>query len=172
MTAMTCRPRGTVVLGLGNPLMADDGLGLLALERLRAEWEVPPAVTLADGGTWGMMLLPMIEDAGELLLLDAIRTGSAPGTVTELAREQLPRYFAHKLSPHQIDLSEVLALAELRGTLPERLAAIGVEPERVEMSTLLSPVVEQRVDDVVRLAVARLAAWGHVCRRREVPVDA
>jgi hydrogenase maturation protease len=170
--AMTCEPRRTVVLGLGNPLMADDGLGLVALERLRAEWEIPDSVTLADGGTWGMMLLPMIEEADELLLLDAIRAGQPPGTFTELAREQLPRYFAHKLSPHQIDLREVLALTELRGTMPARVVAIGAEPERVEMSTELTPVVEARVDEVVQAAVHRLAAWGHVCQRRAVAVDA
>jgi hydrogenase maturation protease len=169
---MTCEPRRTVVLGLGNPLMADDGLGLLALERLRAEWDLPPGVTLADGGTWGMMLLPLIEDADELLLLDAIRAGQAPGTLTELSREELPRYFAHKLSPHQIDLREILALSELRGTMPARVVAIGVEPGRVEMSTELSPVVEARVDEVIHAAVERLAAWGHACHRRAVPVHA
>jgi hydrogenase maturation protease len=170
--AMTCEPRRTVVLGLGNPLMADDGLGLLALERLRAEWDMPPGVTLADGGTWVMMLLPMIEEADALLLLDAIRAGQAPGTLTELGREELPRYFAHKLSPHQIDLREVLALTELRGTMPARVVAIGVEPERVELCTALSPVVEARMDEVIHAAVERLAAWGHACHRRAVPVHA
>jgi hydrogenase maturation protease len=171
--AMTCDPCRTVVVGLGNPLMADDGLGLAALERLRAEWVLPADVTLADGGTWGMMLLPLIEEAGELLLLDAVRAGQPPGTLIELARHELPRYFAHKISPHQIDLREVLAVAELRGKLPERIVVIGVEPERVEMSDVLSPVVEQRVDQVVQAAVERLAEWGYRCHRREaVAVDA
>jgi hydrogenase maturation protease len=169
--ATTCKPRRTVVLGLGNPLMADDGLGLAALERLQAEWELPAGVTPADGGTWGMMLLPLIEAADELLLLDAVRAGRAPGTLTELDRHQLPRYFAHKISPHQIDLREVLAVAELRGHLPERIAVIGVEPERVEMSNALSPGVDQRVADVVQAAVDRLAEWGCTCRRRH-PVPA
>jgi hydrogenase maturation protease len=165
--AKTCEPRRTAVVGLGNPLMADDGLGLAALERLQRDWELPDGVSLTDGGTWGMMLLPLIEEADDLLLLDAIRAGRPPGTLTELQRPELPRYFAHKISPHQIDLREVLALAELRGKLPERLTVIGVEPERVEMSSMLSPVVGARVGEVVQAAVDRLAEWGYRCHRRD-----
>jgi len=165
--ATTCEPRRTLVVGLGNPLMADDGLGLEALERLRAQWVLPSGVSLADGGTWGMMLLPMIEDADELLLIDAVRAGRRAGSFVQLGRHELPRYFSHKISPHQIDLREVLAVAELRGKLPARIAVIGVEPERVEMSDTLSPVVRERVDDVVQAAVTRLTEWGHECRRRD-----
>jgi hydrogenase maturation protease len=169
---MTCNSPGTLVVGLGNPLMADDGLGLAALERLREEYEVPPSVALTDGGTWGMMLLPSIEEADELLLLDAVRTASPPGTLSQLGRDQLPLYFSHKISPHQIDLREVLAVADLRGNLPERLVVIGVEPELVDMRHSLSPCVEIRVGDVVAAAVRQLAAWGHQCVPREAPVRA
>jgi len=165
-------PAGTVVLGLGNPLMGDDGLGLAVLERLVEEWDFSPPVQLVDGGTWGMNLLPLIEDAEQLILLDAIRTGAAPGTVIELERAELPRYLAHKLSPHQIDLKEVLALAELRGTLPGTVAAIGAEPAAVELMYHLSPVLEQRVEDIALAVVNRLAHWGHHCQRRAAAVDA
>jgi hydrogenase maturation protease len=163
---------GTVVLGLGNPLMGDDGLGLAVLQRLRDEWELPAEVELVDGGTWGMNLLPLIEDAGRLLLLDAIRAGSPAGTVIELERERLPRYLAHKLSPHQIDLKEVLALAELRGTLPDITVAIGAEPDTVTFSTELSPALADAVQSVTLVVVARLAGWGHHCRRRPAMIDA
>jgi hydrogenase maturation protease len=165
--AMTCDPGRTLVVGLGNPLMADDGLGLAALERLREEWDVPADVTLVDGGTWGMMLLPLIEETEELLLLDAVRAARSPGTLIRLERGELPRYFSHKISPHQIDLREVLAVAELRGRLPARIAVIGVEPEVVEMRYGLSPSVEERVDEAVNAAVDRLLLWGHSCRRRD-----
>ena len=163
---------GTVVLGLGNPLMGDDGLGLAVLQRLHDEWELPTEVELADGGTWGMNLLPLIEDAGRLLLLDAIRSGAPAGTVIELERERLPRYLAHKLSPHQIDLKEVLALAELRGTLPDLTVAIGAEPDTVTFSTELSPALAGAVPAVTLAVVARLTAWGHQCRRRPVMIGA
>ncbi len=162
----------TVVLGLGNPLMGDDGLGLAVLERLRSDWEVPPAVELVDGGTWGMNLLPLIEDAHQLILIDAIRTGAAPGTLVTLERENLPRYLAHKLSPHQIDLKEVLALAELRGNLSEATVAIGAEPGLVELSMSLTPALEAQVDAVAQRVVDRLEQWGLRCEPRAAVTDA
>jgi hydrogenase maturation protease len=158
---MTDRATGrTVVIGCGNLLGADDGVGLAVLERLR-RWDLPPEVELADGGTWGLNLLPLIESTDRLLLLDAVDRGKAPGTVTVLEREEIPRVLSTKLSPHQIDLREVLALAELRGSLPRDMVVVGVQPARIELSTELSPEVSARVDDLVALAAGWLESWGH-----------
>jgi hydrogenase maturation protease len=155
---------GTVVVGVGNPLMGDDGLGLAALEILRAEWVFDPAVSLLDGGTWSMNLLPQMEDAERLLLLDAIRAGQPSGTVVRLERDEIPRLFTTKLSPHQIDLREVLALAEWRGTLPTATVAMGVEPERVALGTELSPPVRAALPRLVMQIVRQLEVWGHHAR--------
>jgi hydrogenase maturation protease len=161
-----------VVIGLGNPLMGDDGLGLAALERLRDTWVLPPEVELVDGGTWGLTLLPVIERARHVVFLDAIATGAAPGTPVVVPRARLPRYLATKVSPHQVDLGDVLALAELRGTLPAETVALGLEPQRVEFGVGLSPLVAARLDALVERVVSRLAAWGYACTRREAAVDA
>ena len=163
--------KSTVVIGLGNPLMGDDGLGLAVLERLRDGWDLPPDVELVDGGTWGMNLLPAIEDAGRLLLLDAVDTKAAPGTCTLIERAGIPKYLAPKISPHQVDLRDVLALAELRGTLPERTVALGLQPERVELGDALSPIIIHRLDALVDAAIRLLESWGHHCTRR-APVHA
>lgn len=169
---MTSEQAGdTVVIGLGNPLMGDDGLGLRAMGRLAETWALPPEVELIDGGTWGMNLLPVIERAGRVLLLDAIDVGAPAGTQITLERHELPRYFALKLSPHQVDLREVLALAEWRGTLPGDAVAIGLQPQRIELGRVLSPAVEAAVDRMVARAVRRLEAWGHVLARRPEPVS-
>jgi hydrogenase maturation protease len=162
------RPTGTrtVVIGLGNPLMGDDGLGLIALAQLQAEWHVPEEIELVDGGTWGMTLLPVIEGAARLLLLDAIETGAPPGTLHVLERNRIPRYLATKISPHQVDLHDVLALAELRGTFPAEAVAIGLQPTRIEFGNGLSDVVACRVDELVRAVVIQLERWGHVCELR------
>lgn len=152
--------------------MADDGLGLAALERIRAEWLVPDDIELVDGGTWGMSLLPTIEDAGRVLLLDAVRTGAPPGTLHVMERDDLPRYLTTKLSPHQVDLRDVLALAELRGTLPRDTVVIGLEPERVSLSSELSAALRGRVDEVVAAALARLAHWGHTVEPIRDPAHA
>lgn len=151
----------TLVLGCGNPIMADDGLGIAVLERLQQGWRFPREVQLVDGGTWGVNLLPAVESTRRLLLLDAIRSGLPPGTLVTLTGTELPRFFAHKLSPHQIDLREVLALAELRGTLPDTIVALGAEPEMIDMRASLSPSVESVVESLAVQAVAQLAAWGH-----------
>jgi hydrogenase maturation protease len=156
---------GTVVIGLGSPLMGDDGIGLAALERLREAW-VLDDVDLVDGGTWGMSLLPVIEDARRVLFLDAIRAGAEPGELVRLERDALPRYFAAKLSPHQVDLKDVLAVAELRGTLPAETVAYGIQPMRVELGTELSSEAAASLDALVRSAVERLRTWGHRCTPR------
>lgn len=158
----------TVVLGLGNVLMADDGVGLAALARLEDEWFIPHEVELVDGGTWGMNLLPVIERADRVIILDAIDLGDPPGTLIRLEGDEIPRFLGLKLSPHQVDLREVLALAELRGTLPGQVIALGIQPARVEMSTTFSPEVAARLDQLIHLAADTLYDWGvGVCRWTE-----
>lgn len=152
-----------VVLGLGNILMADDGIGLAALTRLQDEWFIPPEVELVDGGTWGMNLLPIIERTGRLLVIDAIDHGREPGTLLQLNGDEVPRFLSTKLSPHQIDLREVLALAQLRGKLPPELVAVGLQPGRIEMSTDLSPAVQGHLGELVESAARTLAGWGVDC---------
>ena len=151
---------GALVIGVGSPLMGDDGLGLAALEALRKGWTFDPALELMDGGTWGMNLLPFIESSSRVLILDAIRAGREPGDFVRLEGDQIPRYFATKLSPHQIDLKEVLALAELRGTFPEHTIVAGLEPAVIEMSVSLSDQVRAGLPGLVRHVLDQLAIWG------------
>ncbi len=148
--------------------MGDDGAGIAALNLLREEWIVPEDVELVDGGTWGMNLLHLFESHERVILLDAINTGARPGSLALLRREDLPRYFAHKLSPHQLDLREVLALAELRDALPETLMAIGVQPEQIELTGTLSARVDSAIGKMVALTIDQLEWLGHRCTRREL----
>ena len=168
MSTMSTNPADrTVVIGLGNPLMGDDGLGLVALERLRDQWDIPSDVELVDGGTWGMNLLPVIETAGRVLLIDAVDIKATPGASVMVERERLPRYLATKISPHQVDLRDVLALAELRGTLPQETVALGLQPERIELDDTLSPTILGRLDGLVTAVAQMLEGWGHHVVRRE-----
>lgn len=162
---------GTVVIGLGNPLVGDDGLGLAALEQLRARG-TDREVELVDGGTWGLSLLPVIESAARVLLLDAIDADGPPGTLHILRRAELPRYLATRISPHEVDLQDVLALAELRGTLPQETVAIGLQPGRVETGCELSEAVRTRLDDLVAAVEQQLAAWRPVTGTTSPPVHA
>ncbi len=159
-----------MVIGLGNPLMGDDGVGLAALRLLETAWSFEPAVELLDGGTWGMNLLHVIESAERVVLLDAIDRGDAPGAVVVLERDDLPRFFGVKVSPHQVDIKEVLAVAELRDTLPESIVAIGLQPARIALGAALSDGLRHQLPALVDEVVARLEAWGHRSARA-VPVS-
>lgn len=158
---MSTIKRGTVVMGLGNPIMGDDGLGLAVLDHLRTAYAFPPEVELVDGGTWGMNLLPVIEDAAQFILIDAIDAGVPPGTFVRLEHDRLPRYLATKISPHQVDLRDVLALAELRGTMPADTVALGLQPASIEMRHSLSKIVRSAVPELVEQVVQELARRGH-----------
>lgn len=155
-----------VVIGLGNPLLADDGIGLAALARLREEWSLSSDVELLDGGTWGMMLLPAVEDADRLLLLDAIDVGDDPGATVVLERDELPLFLDGKISTHQIGIREVLALASLRGTLPGETVAVGLQPAELATETALSPDAVAGLDELVARAVERLRRWGVSAEQR------
>lgn len=158
---MSTNERRVVVIGLGNPLMGDDGLGLAVLDELRTGYALPPEIELVDGGTWGINLLPVIEDADELILIDAIDVGQAPGTFVRLEHERLPRYLATKISPHQVDLRDVLGLAELRGTLPADTVALGLQPASVELRNSLSDLLRCRVAELAEAVVQELARRGY-----------
>ncbi len=156
---------GTVVIGLGNPLMGDDGLGIVVARQLLSRTDLPDGVQVVDGGTWGLNLLPVIEDAERVLLVDAIDTAEAPGTLIRLSRERLPRYLATKISPHQVDLRDVLALAELRGTLPDDTTAIGLQPQIVALGTALSPLIAGRMEELMSAVLDHLRAREPACTK-------
>lgn len=148
---------GVTVLGIGNPLMGDDGVGITLLEQLM-RLDLGEDVELVDGGTIGLSLLPMVLDARSLLVLDAV-AGPAAGTVIQLSGDQLPRLLRTKLSPHQVGLLDVLASARLLGQEPSRIAVIGVVPAYVDMRVGLSPEVEAAVPRALELAQHVLRQW-------------
>jgi hydrogenase maturation protease len=149
---------GTAVLGIGNPIMGDDGIGIALLGELMAAGLERP-VEFVDGGTIGMSLLPLVEDAGSLLILDAIAGDGPPGTVIRLTGDQLPRLVRAKLSPHQVGLLDVLAAARLRGTEPDRVAVVGLIPADVDLRFGLTPVVAASIGAAAAVARQVLCAW-------------
>ena len=151
----------TLVVGVGSPLMGDDGLGVRAVSLLREALPDTEGLEVADGGTWGMQLLPALEDATRLLVVDAVYDGQAPGTVIRLEKDELPRLLYQKVSPHQIDLREVFAVLELKGRFPREAVALGIEPEVVELQEELSPAVEASMPRLLEEVLSQLRAWGH-----------
>ncbi len=149
-----------VVLGVGNILLSDEGIGVRVAESLQRDFALPPEVVVIDGGTTGMEMLEDLSGADHLIMVDAVRSGRAPGSIVKLSDEQVPVFFRTKLSPHQIGLSDVLATLELIGEQPGSITVIGVEPVSLETSMTLSPQVEARLPEVVDLVRAELRRLG------------
>lgn len=155
----TCTGR-VVVLGAGNLLLSDEGLGVRAIERLPLAYVLPPQVEIIDGGTCSMEMLEDLEGLDALIMVDAIRSGEAPGALLRLTGDAVPVFFRTKLSPHQIGLCDVLATLELLGRAPKYTAILGVEPQSLALGMELSPAVEAVMPTLLRMVVDELAGLG------------
>ncbi len=149
-----------VVLGLGNLLNRDEGLGVQALKLLDAQLGQQTQFELLDGGVLGLNLLMIVEECSHLLILDAVNVGRPAGTVVELRKEEIPLYSGVKLSQHQVTFQEVLGLANIRGYLPEHLHLIGIQPEDLSIGLELSPTVARALPQAVQKARLVLERWG------------
>ena len=149
-----------LVLGIGNLIMTDDGVGVQVVHRLQERYTFPPTVRLLDGGTLGLDLLPYLEGVRRLLVVDAVETGGPPGTLIRLTGDEINIAFRTKLSPHQMGLQDLLLVAELQGFAPEELLLLGVQPEEIGMGTELTPTVAGRVEPLVAAALQELERWG------------
>ena len=98
-----------VVLGVGNILLSDEGVGVRTVQKLEEDYLIPDGVEVIDGGTTGMEMLDDLGHADHLIIVDAMRSGKPPATITRLAGAEVPVFFRTKLSPHQVGLSDVLA---------------------------------------------------------------
>jgi hydrogenase maturation protease len=138
------------VLGLGNLLLSDDGLGLRLLETLAAEGS---GAEFLDGGTQGLALLSYLAHRRALIILDAVARGAPPGTVHVLQGDNISAH--HAVTAHGSNALELLAAARLLGDLPPSVTIIGIEPARIATGIGLSPAVEAALPEA--LARARTA---------------
>ncbi|HJV66775.1 MAG TPA: HyaD/HybD family hydrogenase maturation endopeptidase [Geomonas sp.] len=150
----------TLVLGIGNLVMSDDGVGVRVIQELASSFNFPEGVAVVDGGTLGLDLLPQLEGVDRLLVVDAADFDLPPGTISRLSGEEVPVVLETKLSPHQMGLKDLLAVASLQGIAPAEMVLWGVQPERLEMGIDLSPPVAAAVDPLVQSVLSELVGWG------------
>lgn len=154
-------PGSVLILGIGNLLWADEGFGVRCVEALHERYTLPHGVRLVDGGTQGLYLLDDVGTASHVLVFDAIDFGLEPGTLRVLRDAEVPEWTDTAMSLHQASFQELLSLARLQGRFPQRITVIGVQPVQMDdLGGSLSPLVRQRVDEALPLALAELAAWG------------
>lgn len=169
---MRARPTGLLVLGLGNPLCRDDGLGVAAVAELARRYQPPDGALVLDGGTLGLSLLPYLEDAEDVVLVDAVRDDAPPGTLVRLMGAEVRPAVETRLSVHQVGVPDLLAAAEMRGRLPHRLALLGLVPARLDLGLELSPAVAARLPALVGAVAAEASRMGHrFLERREGDPD-
>ena len=149
------------MLGMGNILLEDEGLGIRALEALQREFEFPQEVELLDGGTTGMGLLDDISGREHLLVLDAVQTGEAPGTLVTMRGDDVPVYFGIRVTPHQLGLADVLATLELSGGQPGSVTVLGLVPQSLELTLELSELIQPKLRDLVQLTIEELTRLGY-----------
>lgn len=158
---MSNKPKVTVI-GIGNILQCDEGVGVRVVEKLINDYSFPENVSLYDGGTTGMHgLLPLIEETDSLIVIDAVNGKGEPGEIYRFTLDDFKLTIPKKLSAHDIGFIECLAVAELNGSLPKSTVVIGIQPEDMEtMSMELSELVKERIDDLVHLTLTELSSQG------------
>lgn len=149
-----------VVLGIGNILLTDEGVGVRVIEALEQEYDLPPEVEVIDGGTCGMEMLEQLEDLDGLVVVDCVRCGQAPATPVLLKGDDVPVFFRTKLSPHQVSLSDVLASLEFTDRAPKSIAIVGMQPVSMALGLELSPEVAARLPELLAMTLVELRLLG------------
>jgi hydrogenase maturation protease len=155
------RPIRLLVLGLGNVLLGDDGLGAAAVARLERDYRIPPGVQLEDGGTLGLSLLGLLAESEHVILVDAVRSDSPPGTLVRIDGEEVMVAVRQRLSPHQVGVADVLDAARLMDCYPTSVTLLGLEPETIELSLVRSSAVEGGLDELVETIVREVQSLGY-----------
>ncbi len=152
-----------LIVGIGNVLLRDEGVGVHVAQALAGEGRLPPGTQVVDGGTLGLDLLPRIQDAGALILVDAVNLRTHPGDLRTLHGDAIHGVLAGHVSPHQVGIGDLVAAARLLGRLPADVTLVGIQPAVIEVGLDLSdavaaavPVAVQTVYDEAWRAAAAL----------------
>lgn len=155
-----------LVLGLGNVLCGDDGLGVCAVQRLWRDYEAPEGVRVLDGGTLGLSLLPEFELAERAILVDAVRDDAPAGSFVRLEGEDVAPAVAARLSPHQIGVVDLLDAARWVGRFPEEVVLLGLVPQTIELGLARSRPVEANLTRLVEMVLEEAGRLGFEFRVR------
>jgi hydrogenase maturation protease len=150
-----------LVLGLGNVLLGDDGLGAAAIARVERDYCIPPGVQLEDGGTLGLSLLGLLAEADHLILVDAVRADAPPGTLVRLEGADVMDAVRDRLSPHQVGVADLLDAACLIGCYPSTVTLLGLVPDAIELAVVRSDAVERGLEPLVGAIARKVQSLGY-----------
>lgn len=147
-----------VVLGLGNLMRTDDGVGIHAIRLLSSEGRLPSEVELIEGGTLGLDLLHGLRGVTYLLVLDAVDVGAAPGTLLRFENSEMPAIPIAK-SVHLLGFVDLLGALKLLEDAPDEVVLLGIQPESTGWGVSLSPNIAAAVNDLVERALIQIGTW-------------
>jgi hydrogenase maturation protease len=151
---------GTLILGLGNLLLSDEGVGVAVLQGLAQDAATDADLTLLDGGTLSFTLAGPIADAERLIVVDAAAMGDPPGSIRTFEGEAMDRQLSRNAkSVHEVSLADLMDIARLTDSLPCQRALIGIEPERVDWGSELTPSVATAVPKAIDAIRTLLVRW-------------
>lgn len=148
------------LLGVGNILLTDEGLGVHIVNEMREDYVFNPPLNIIDGGTMGMELLTYMRGMTHLLLVDAVNGGEAPGTIYEFPHQEMNEYFTDHISVHEVGMQDILRIRAIQEDPLEDAMVIGVEPFSLELGLEVSEPVKAAVPEVKERILKVLASWG------------
>jgi hydrogenase maturation protease len=156
-------PGRVIVLGLGNILLSDEGVGVHAVNALRDRYTFYPQVDIIDGGTMGLDLLPLFQSRNRILIIDAVDFGKPAGHVGILEGAAIPSVLNSKLSVHHIGLSDVLFAAKLMRETPLDVCLVGIQPKYLDVGLDMTEDIRVKLDAILDLSLQRLKEWNIEC---------
>jgi len=144
------------VVGVGNLLLKDEGVGVHVIHTLQKSRKLPSHVQLIDAGTATFDILHIIEDVDKLIVIDAVKGGGEPGTIYRFSPDDVEFGNLVTISLHELDLSNTLAMAELIGQKPQSIVIIGIEPKEIAFGLELSPQIEEKIGRIIELILEEI----------------
>jgi len=151
------------VIGLGNILLKDEGVGVHVVNAIKQRYTFSPAVEIIDGGTLGLDLLPLFEGKEKVLLVDAVDFAKEAGHIDKIEDQNIPAVLLSKLSVHHIGLSDVLFASDLMDIKPAKITLIGIQPESLDLGLDMTDIISSKVEDLIVLALNTLREWNVEC---------
>lgn len=154
------------VIGLGNILLKDEGIGVHAVNAIKEGYTFSPEVEIIDGGTLGLDLLHFFEGRDRVLIVDAVDFRKDPGYIGVIEDDNIPSTLFAKLSVHHIGLSDVLFAAKLLDITPSKLRLIGIQPQSLDVGLTMTECVSGKMNQLIDLIIQTLKEWNIECALR------
>lgn len=151
------------ILGLGNILMTDEGVGVHTVNEFEKRYEVPDYVEIVDGGAAGLDLIPFIEGREKVLMVDAVNFDREPGFIDTLENEAIPIRLTQKASMHHLGLMDVLCIVRMSGNIPKDMCIIGIQPKSLDLGIDMTKEIWDKEQELIDRIVAKLREWNIPC---------